>query len=77
MGSECPVSMGIFVRGVVLIEVSSHVNCDLYPFKTISSLAFMFGLSLWCGGSKASSSTCSDIIFFVVILLVVWASESL
>ena len=53
--------------------VSSLMNCDSYSFKSASSLALMFGLSLWCGGSKVSCSTCYDIIFVVVKLLVVWA----
>ena len=67
--------MDISVRGVVLIEVSSHANCDLYSFKSALNLASMFGSSLWHGGSKLSGSTCSDIILFVVTLLVVQASE--
>ena len=56
------------------MEVSSCVNYDAYSFKSASSLTSIFGYSLWCGGSKASGSTCSDIIFFIVTLPVVWAS---
>ena len=56
------------------MEVSSLANCDVYSFKSASSMVSLFGLSLWCGGSKASGSTCSDIIFFVLTLLVVWSS---
>ena len=38
-GSEFPVSIDILVRGVVLIEVSSHANCDSYFFKSALILA--------------------------------------
>ena len=70
-----PVSIDILVRGAVPIEVSSHANCDSYSFKSASSVAFMYGLILWHGGSNVSSSTCSDIIFLVVTLFIVWAPE--
>ena len=64
----------IFVRGVVLMEVSSCVNWDVYSFNSASCLASVLGLSLLHGGSETSGSTCSDIIFLVVILFVVWVS---
>ena len=57
--------MVIFVRGVVPMEVSSCANQDAYSFKSASSLASMFDLSVWHGGSKASGSTSSNIIILL------------
>ena len=62
--SEVPMSVVISVRGVVPMDVSSLANWEAYCFRSASTLDSVFGLSLWWGGWKVSSCTCSAIIFW-------------
>ena len=59
----------MLVKGVVPIDISSLVNCDLYSSNSRLRLSCIGADSLCHGGSKVSDVTVLDIIFFSVILL--------
>ena len=68
-GSAVPMSIIMFVKGVVPIDVLSLVNCDSCSSNSNLRLSCIGVESLCQGGIKVSDVTVSDTIFFNVILL--------
>ena len=55
--------MVISLSGVVPMDVSSFANCKAYSSRRVFYVDLNLGLSLWQGGLKVPSCTCSAIIF--------------